>query len=276
MSNLIQTTKDQTGKEIVMVRVDKTLKEMMEEKPSSRWNIHYWDPGYDNIGETFKKIKWEVKALGEIKEISIHTAYKGVQPKPNKTGSFLYITSKNIDYTGINVVDDIFKISFDSPANTERTRLKEDDVLLVRSGDASLGYITINTSSSLRANIRSEIYIIRVLNKKIINPYYITVYLKSHILGQRQMFRLENGVGTPNLNIEEIKALKIPLIDQNIQEDIESEYKQMSVYHENAMMEKEKGEEDEYKKNLDAAERMLKDLIFKTESVIRGERKDVV
>ena len=43
-NKLIQITKDQNGREAVMVRVDKTLKEMMEEKPSSRWNADYWHP----------------------------------------------------------------------------------------------------------------------------------------------------------------------------------------------------------------------------------------
>src|SRR3989344_2353722 len=41
-SKFVQITKDQTGKEIVMVRVDKTLKEMMGEKPSGRLDVEYW------------------------------------------------------------------------------------------------------------------------------------------------------------------------------------------------------------------------------------------
>ena len=32
-SKLVQITKDQNGREAIMVRVDKTLKELMEEKP---------------------------------------------------------------------------------------------------------------------------------------------------------------------------------------------------------------------------------------------------
>ena len=39
---------------------------------------------------------------------------------------------------------------------------------------------------------------------------------------------------------------------------------------------KKKGDDAEYKKSIEIAEEMLKDLIIKTEAVIRGERKDVI
>ena len=39
---------------------------------------------------------------------------------------------------------------------------------------------------------------------------------------------------------------------------------------------KSKGNEADYKENIEIAELMLKDLITKTEAVIRGEREDVV
>lgn len=39
---------------------------------------------------------------------------------------------------------------------------------------------------------------------------------------------------------------------------------------------KKKGDEAAYRKNIETAEKMLKDLIARTETVIRGERKDVI
>ena len=50
----------------------------------------------------------------------------------------------------------------------------------------------------------------------------------------------------------------------------------MSKYHDRAMEAKKKGNDAEYKKNIEIAEKMLKDLIAKTEAVVRGERKDVI
>lgn len=39
---------------------------------------------------------------------------------------------------------------------------------------------------------------------------------------------------------------------------------------------KKKSNEAAYRKNIETAEKMLKDLIARTETVIRGERKDVI
>lgn len=50
----------------------------------------------------------------------------------------------------------------------------------------------------------------------------------------------------------------------------------MSAYHDKAMEGKKKSDEDAYKKNIETAEKMLKDLIARTEAVIRGDKKDVI
>lgn len=43
--------KDTEGNEVVMLRADKTLKEMMEREPQSRWDVKYWHPNYDYLDE---------------------------------------------------------------------------------------------------------------------------------------------------------------------------------------------------------------------------------
>ena len=85
-----------------------------------------------------------------------------------------------------------------------------------------------------------------------------------------------NGVGTLNISFDEIRGIKIPILPDKIQKNIGSEYKKMSAYHDKAMDAKKKGDETGYNKNIETAEKMLKDLIAKTEAVIRGERKDVI
>lgn len=90
------------------------------------------------------------------------------------------------------------------------------------------------------------------------------------------MWIRSKGVGAPKLPFDEIKAIKIPMLPEAIQSHIESEYKRMYQYHDKAMEAKEKGNDAGYKKNIEIAETMLKELIAKTEAVIRGERKDVV
>ena len=64
--NLVQTTTDEKGREIVMVRVDKTLKELMDEKPESRWDPKYWHPRYEKLIDEFKKRNNIIKNLSDF------------------------------------------------------------------------------------------------------------------------------------------------------------------------------------------------------------------
>ena len=96
------------------------------------------------------------------------------------------------------------------------------------------------------------------------------------IFGWSQIQKIISGVGTVNINFDEIRSIKIPVLPDLVQSHIESEYKKMSFYHDKAMEAKAKGDEAEYKENIEIAELMLKDLIAKTEAVIRGEREDVI
>ena len=50
----------------------------------------------------------------------------------------------------------------------------------------------------------------------------------------------------------------------------------MLAYYDKAMDANKKGDEIGYNKNIETAEKMLKDLIAKTEVMIRGEQKDVI
>ena len=49
--------------DFVMVRVDKTLKQMMEEKPFCRWDINYYLPQWDNLINDIKQGKVKVKII---------------------------------------------------------------------------------------------------------------------------------------------------------------------------------------------------------------------
>jgi len=57
--------KDKNGNEQIMIRVDKTLKTMFDDEPSSRWDVKYWHPKYEKIMQMISS-RWEVKKLGEF------------------------------------------------------------------------------------------------------------------------------------------------------------------------------------------------------------------
>ena len=255
----------------VMVRVDKTLKEMMDEKPSNRWDAGYWQPQFTIADDTFKKIKHPIKC---IEDFEIHLTYGpivvGRKFTPQKKG-VLILNQTEITFTGLDSSSPVFA-SQDSPWVIERALVKKNDLILARSGVGGVGKNKIAIiDKDINACVGCFVDILRLEG---INPYYVITFWKG-LYGWTQIQKIINGVGTVNINFDEIKSIKIPVIPAPVQSYIEAEYKKMAVYHDNAMEAKAKGDEAGYKKNIETAEAMLKDLIARTEAVIRGEREDV-
>lgn len=270
--NLVQTTTDEKGREIVMVRVDKTLKEMMEEKPASRWNAEYWHQKYVRNLETLKESKFKIGNIGQFENKLTYGAI--ITGKKDYSGKDVFLVNQgDIDYTGLNLVSSKI-VKKDSPWVIERAKLKDRSILFARSGVAGVGKNRITIAINPPSAVVDSFVDILDLNKEI-NPFYVLVFWKS-VFGWLQVERFINGVGTLNISFDEVRAMQIPIILESIQNHIESEYKKMSKYHDKAMEAKKNNKEAEYKKNIEIAQKMLKDLIAKTESVIRGERKDVI
>lgn len=156
----------------------------------------------------------------------------------------------------------------------KRSELQFIDIAIARSGTGSLGKSFIFLEENL-PNIVSDLYIIRCDLQKI-NPFYIALLLKTQ-LGKHQIDRNEKGVsGQTKLTTDMIEHFWVPEIPQRVQKHIESECKKSFTYHDRAIKAKKEGNQAGYKKSIDRAEKMLKDLITRTEVVIRGEREDVI
>jgi len=267
--NLVQTTTDEKGREIVMVRVDKTLKEMMKEKPASRWDPKYWHSKYDDL---FLNLKTE-KIGTYIKDVqgggggSHYSAFLGDKwDEKGKFATYLHISA--LMNTGLNWVD--AKYIDEKTYNRLKTKqLQEDDILLSNKGTVGKSVVVPRTF------LKTVVGDTRVIRVKEINPYYVCVYFKS-FFGQALSERYKSGVASEGTTVDQLYEFDIPHLDESVQKNIESEYKKMSKYHDKAMEAKKKGNDAEYKKNIEIAEKMLKELIAKTEAVIRGERKDVI
>ena len=271
--NLVQITTDEKGREIVMVRADKTLKEMMEEKPTSRWNAVYWHPAYIKNLKKITDSNFPISRIGDFEE---HLTYGAiVTGGKNYEGKGVFLLNQgDIQFTGLDDTG-MKEIKKDSPWNIERAKVKTKSLVLARSGVGGVGKnrITIITKS-INAVVDSFVDILDLDTRKI-NPFYVLVFWKTEF-GRLQVERIINGVGTVNISFDEIREIKILNIPKNVQDNIESEYKKMSKYHDKAMEAKKNNQEAEYKKHIETAERMLKDLIAKTEAVIRGEWKDII
>lgn len=266
----VYTASDDSGKELIMIRVDKTLDDIMTIKPNSRWSPEFWDPKYTNIiGEISSK--HNIQPLGDF----VDSIGQGDVPRKHRGEKFVndgvkFVEVEHIKSTGVHLYA-VRHVSEAQYVRLSRVKLIKDCILIVRSG-ATIGKVTIIHNNPEKAIINGHINKIIIKN---LNPYYLVTFLKTKY-GQSQLDRLQRGVAQPELNYSEINSILVPVIDNKIQKNIEVEYLKMAEWHDKAMEAKGKGDEIKYKENIEIAQNLLKDLISKTEQVIRGEREDIV
>jgi len=270
-SNLIQTTKDQNKREAVMVRVDKTIKEISENKPASRWDPDYWHPKYEKV---LSKISpnYKLVCLKELLKEPIiapdHVrASKGEKIGPNFTCE--YRTLKDLMFTGLNYAE-INYCSDNAFNRLRRSQLKKNDILFAGSGIGAIGRVGIVLEISDKSCV-GDLFIIR--NSQL-NPFYLYVYLLT-IFGQSQIERVFHGIQSAKISTEEIATILIPILPDSIQNVIETKYKEMFSLHQQAMDAHRKHDTNIYENKIKIAENILKDLIKITEEVIEGKREDV-
>jgi len=276
-SKFVQITKDQNGREAIMVRVDKTLKEVMEEKPASRWSAEYWHPKYETILKDLSR--WQTSTLEELE--GEEAVISGDHVRKSKGESKGYDLGTGIEYYEtkgfLPTAYDSSKIKECSPNAYQRliaTAVKQNDILISCAGVGGVGEARSCFVSNVptKKSCIGDVFIIRV---KKIDPYFFLIFLNSQF-GKLQILREQTGVGTVNINTSQVLKIRTPNLSAKIINNIRKEYLEILKIHDKAMEGKEKSDEGAYKNNIETAEKMLKDLIARTEAVIRGERKDVI
>lgn len=261
-----------------MIRADKTLREMMDEKPLSRWDPKYWHPEFEKTESFLRKLKFPIHNLGSV--IEFITKGNGSREWAKKgEDKVRFVQVVNVLNTGIDFgVGDPDKhfAKKEGLGDPSRSRLKDGDILLLSGATGSIGRITMIPEVKTPTNISQDITLIRLKEDSPILPAYFVVFLLS-AFGQKQIERYSKGVsGQIKITFDHIKSILIPNPSKHIQDNIKEKYENVLICHDNAMKAKEKGDEVGYKKNIETAKRILKDLIVRTEAVIRGEQDDVI
>ena len=155
----------------------------------------------------------------------------------------------------------------------KRAKPLSNDLLLGGFGMGPTGKSLVIWHRPSDKAIVGNIFILRT--KQAYNPFLLDVVFKSKY-GQAQFNRFKAGVAFNSLSNDEIKSVLVPIFTEKITKSINSQYHTITEFHNKAMESKKKGDEKGYKKNLEIAEKTLRDLIEKTEQVIRGEKDDVI
>lgn len=257
----------------LMIRVDKTLREMMEEKPSSRWDVNYWHPKYEQLLEDLRS-RFKLQPLSDfvtgIQQGDVPRSARGDQYVKD---GIIFINVAEIEKTGINwpsckrIVESHYQ-------RIRRAEPKPGDIIFVRSGKGSIGKSTVfdGIPEEEKIGISGHLNTVRFSG---INSHYVECFLKS-FYGQQQMDRFEAGTSQQtDLRQDSFSAIMIPHLEKGVQLQMELEYQKMSSYHDKAMKAKKSGNESEYEKNINIAKELLNELTEKTEFIISGQRKNL-
>lgn len=263
--------------DFVMVRVDKTLKEMMEEKPFCRWDVNYYLPQWDELISELKYSVIEVKFLKDFFKDNnwlIATDHVRASREEHEGSKYpiQYYSPAGFNFTGYDIYN-IPRCSKNAYDRMERAQVYQYDVLLGGFGMGPTGKSVLLLHKPADKAIVGNIFIIRTSPNY--NPFVLDTFFKCKY-GQAQFNRYKTGVAFNSLSNDEIRYLLVPNFSAKIVSQIEEGYKKMYEYHDKALEARAKGNEAGYKENVEIAELILKDLIARTEAVIRGEREDVV
>lgn len=267
-----EVTFSEDDEELVFVRVDRNISELFNVKPESRWDAEFFHPKYDFIGETLRK-HHTVKTIGELLNepiIAPDHVRASLDEKIGPKYNVEYRTLKDLMFTGLNYAH-INYCSNNAYQRLKRTQLKVNDILFAGSGVGAIGRVGIVEKVSGKSCV-GDLFIIRDTQ---LNQHYLYVFLLT-IYGQMQIEKIFHGVQSAKISTEEIEFIEVPVLPVITQKHIESEYKKMFAIHFRAMACRIAETEKDYEKNIAKASAFLKELIEKTEGVIKGERRDVI
>ncbi len=258
------------GTEMAMIRGDILTNQMVFEKPSGRWDPEYWHPKYDDILTQLRR--FELRPLSDfIRKMTC--GYRGKTEYVTKGGvQSIEAVSILSSGTGIDpLLSRRVKVGGDSDTPSRRTKM--GDLLFARSGVGTAGRSALTSETSVNMVVGGHILKITLTDE--IEPQYIQTYLKTS-LGWEMLDRVRTGVAALVLDEDDVRNLQIPILPESVRGNIRSKFRKMSAYHDDAIDAKKKDNEMEYRKKIQIAKRTLKDLVARTEAVIRGEREDVI
>lgn len=195
-----------------------------------RWDPEYWDPRFEALIRELREGPFPVIRLGEAEPFLTYGAIVVGQKRPQLDEGVLYIDTPNMRPTGLEFPDHGAYVPPDSPWDKPRWRLRRGDVLLARSGVASIGRAEV-WDADQPATVGCYVDIIR---QERLNPFYLAAFLKCRF-GQGQIERFKCGVGPVNLNFEEVRSILVPEPPPEFQRRVETSYRFVMLSHQRAL-----------------------------------------
>ena len=195
-----------------------------------RMDAGYWHPRYRVLDALFAGDAAEWVTLGDLEPFMTYGAVaSGDRPEPDAQSTLVRIDPKALQPTGLDLSKCV-RIPEGSKWDIPRARVRKGDLLFVRSGVASLGRTAVFDLDD-EAVVGCFVDIVRQDARC---PYYVCAFLHSEI-GMLQIERLKSGVGTVNMNFDEIKSLVMPLFDEETQSRVSEHWRTADEKHREAL-----------------------------------------
>jgi len=177
----------------------------------------YWHPAYEAI---LAQCTAPLAPLGEfIAHITYGAIVTGRRPPQDPDGLALIGQGALLD-SGVDL-ERLTRIAADSPWGIERARVRPGDLLIARSGAGSLEKNRLAVChEDTPAVVDCFVDLVRLEG---IDPDFVAAFLRTR-LGWAQIHRLLNGVGPANLNFDEIRSLRVPVVDDQVQQRVGSRH----------------------------------------------------
>jgi len=210
----------------IVFKPQRTLAERMDPAYWSR----RWEPTY----RTLDLWRPRLAKLGDFIGPGCITYGQVGRREYDPEGEVLYLQARNISRscTGIDPFARYARVRAGGRNDPPRSRLAREDLLLVRSGVASIGRAVAILADPGPANISQHICRIRLSG---IDPACVAVFLICRF-GQEQIRRMLSGVGTHEIDFDEVRSILVPLPDETIVQKIRRDYEAMRALHDEAIL----------------------------------------
>jgi len=267
---------------------DPTIVTKSQQELESRMDPGFWNPEWLTLFDALYGSAHEVQPWGQF---VASITYGQVGPRYyDPEGEVIYLQTRNITPTGIDIHERSGRIKADSWNDPQRSRLEKDDLLLVNSSRFATGVRPIGKVMAILndpglMNISQDIDKIRLSG---LDSTFAATFILSRY-GNSQILRMCSGVGSVKVNFDEVRSILIPVIPQGLQDQIRVEYLKVGDYHEVAMHAKsrviwarehsdraaEERYRAEYERHISVAEAMLDELIGQVEEIIESKRSEI-
>lgn len=186
-----------------------------------QWDGRRWDPGFWH--PRFRRVLAAVSSaprLGEFIDLLTYGPIRSGQRPEADAAGIPVIGQGEFAEAGLDL-QNALRIVAGSTFDPPRSRVRRGDLLFPRSGEGSLLRFKAGVyDGDSPANVSCFVDLVRLNG---IDPYYVWLVLKTRFL-REQILRSQNGVGTPNLNFQEIRDLRIPWLSEAEQACWRGEY----------------------------------------------------